>query len=276
MSGGVSRAITELAAACRLSATSALVTTARWPADAAALLSHRGHLSIGLHLNLTLSTPLAPMPRLAPTGAFPTLGHLAPWALLGMLDTDELKAEIARQLDRFEEGLGYPPDHIDGHQHVHALPGIRRALLAVVAKRYRRRPPLVRVPTPLRRAISAPSPARSKAVTVALFGLGFAQAVGEAGLPANDTFAGFSRFDAALPYTQELRDALRQPGPRHIVMCHPGHADAELAALDPVVARRDMEYEALMHEPDLPTRIWRPSRAPDGPALDWSSIENVA
>ena len=32
-------------------------------------------------------------------------------------------------------------------------------------------------------------------------------------------------------------------------MCHPGHPDAELAGLDPVVERRRMEYDALMRDP---------------------------
>jgi predicted glycoside hydrolase/deacetylase ChbG (UPF0249 family) len=107
---------------------------------------------------------------------------------------------------------------------------------------------------------------------VALLGLGFAGALRTAGMPANDTFAGFSRFDAAEPYERELHEALRRPGQRHIVMCHPGHADAELARLDPVVRRRGMEYEVLMREPGLPELIWRPSRAPDGPALDWRKL----
>ena len=68
---GVSRAIGELAAAQRLSATSVLVTSAHWPASAPRLCVHRGHLSVGLHLDLTLGAPLGPMPRLAPAGTFP-------------------------------------------------------------------------------------------------------------------------------------------------------------------------------------------------------------
>ena len=71
------------------------------------------------------------------------------------------------------------------------------------------------------------------------------------------------------PYGEELERALREPGPRHIVMCHPGHPDAELAALDPVVERRRMEYEALMRDASLVERIWRPARAPDGPPVSW-------
>lgn len=276
MSAGVSRAIAELAEARRLSATSVLVTTPHWPADAAHLLAHRGRLSIGLHLNLTLGRAMGRMPGLAPSDTLPDLGRLIAWALLGRLDKHEVRAEIERQLDRFEEGLRFPPDHIDGHQHVHVLPGIRGALLDVVAKRYPRRPPLIRVPTSLPRAIAGPGPARAKAGVVALLGLGFARAVRNAGLPANDGFAGFSRFDVTRPYEGELREAMRQPGQRHIVMCHPGHADAELADFDPVVTRRGMEYEALMREPDLSERIWRPSRNADGPAIDWSELRDRA
>ena len=55
-------------------------------------------------------------------------------------------------------------------------------------------------------------------------------------------------------------------------MCHPGHPDEELARLDPVVARRRMEYDAIMRDPDLPQRIWRPRRNADGPAIGWSNL----
>src|SRR5215475_14231459 len=79
---GISRAIGELAAAKRLSATSVLVTSAHWPASAPRLCAHRGHLSVGLHLNLTFGAPLGPMPRLAPNGAFPGLQGLIARALL--------------------------------------------------------------------------------------------------------------------------------------------------------------------------------------------------
>ena len=90
-------------------------------------------------------------------------------------------------------------------------------------------------------------------------------------LPINDSFAGFSNFDVSEPYADELQSALSQPGRRHIVMCHPGHPDAELAGLDPVVERRRMEYDALMRDPGLPARIWRPSRSADGPPLAWAA-----
>src|SRR5256714_7186253 len=94
---GVSRAIGELAAAQRLSATSVLVTSAHWAASAPRLCVHRGHLIVGLHLDLTFAAPLGPMPRLAPAGTFPGLRGLLARSFLGLLDIDEIRAEIGRQ-----------------------------------------------------------------------------------------------------------------------------------------------------------------------------------
>ena len=98
---GVSRAVGELAAARRLSATSVMVTTPHWPEAAARLRVHRSHLAIGLHLNLTLGGPLAAMPRLAPDGSFPQRAALIPLALLGFAKSDEIAGEIERQPSRF-------------------------------------------------------------------------------------------------------------------------------------------------------------------------------
>jgi predicted glycoside hydrolase/deacetylase ChbG (UPF0249 family) len=273
MTEGVSRAIGELAAARRLSATSVLTTSRHWPRMAPRLLVHRGHLSIGLHLNLTLGQPLGQMPRLAPQGTLPPLASLMTWALGGVLDAVELGAEIGRQLDRFEAALGFPPDHIDGHQHVHVLPGVRRALLKEVTRRYRVRPPLLRDPSDRLGAILSRRTTAAKALTVAALAIGFAGSARRRGLATNDSFAGFSRFDEREPYARELEQALSGSDGRHLVMCHPGHPDAELATLDPVVNRRRMEYEALMADPTLMTRIWRPARRGDGASFDWSQSD---
>jgi predicted glycoside hydrolase/deacetylase ChbG (UPF0249 family) len=274
MTEGVSRAIGELAAAQRLSATSVMVTSPHWPAGAPRLAVHRGHLGIGLHLNLTLGHPLGPMPRLAPSGALPSLERLMAWSCFPLLVQAEVRAEIERQLDRFETGLRFPPDHVDGHQHVHVLPAVRGALLDALARRYGGRPPLVRDPTDRLSALGARSTARAKAISVRLLASGFARAARRRGLPVNDSFAGFSDFRTGTPYADELKSALREPGRRHLVMCHPGHPDAELARLDPVVERRRMEYDALMRDVSLPSLIWRPARKADGPSLAWPRLRD--
>ena len=270
---GVSRAIGELAAARRISATSVMVTTPHWPAAAARLRVHRAHLAIGLHLNLTLGQPLAPMPRLAPDGKLPGRNALIPLALLGIVCSSEIAGEIERQLDAFEKGFGFPPDHIDGHEHLHVLSGVRQPLFEVVSRRYGSVKPLIRDPSDSWSAITARHGGpRAKAAIVSVLALRFAAGARRAGLPANKGFSGFSRFDPSVPYAREFTDAMIATGPRHIIMCHPGHVDGELAMLDPVVDRRRMEYDVLMREVTLPERIWRPARGADGPPVDWSCL----
>jgi hypothetical protein len=270
---GISRAVGELAAAKRLSATSVMVNTPHWPATAPRLSVHRGHLAVGLHLNLTHGSPLGRMPRLAPGNALPQRNQLLARALAGMVDSAEIAAEVERQLDAFEKGMGFPPDHVDGHEHVHVLPGIRSPLLEAVARRYPINKPLVRDPSDSWKAIAARGIARFKALAVAALSLQFGVAARKLGVPTNQGFSGFSDFDVNQPYAQELEIALIAPGPCHIVMCHPGHADAELAATDRVVERRRMEYDALMRDATLTQRLWRPARGIDGPPVDWSLVQ---
>jgi chitin disaccharide deacetylase len=260
MTYGVSRAIEQLARAGRLSATSAMVTMPGWPEDAARIRELRGQVAVGLHLNLTLGAPAGPMPEFAPRGTFPNLKGLVARALSRCLSGDEIAGEIRRQLDLFEHGLGFPPDHIDGHQHVQVLPTIRRALLDEVQRRYRTSPPLLRDPS---------AQGTGKARVVNALSMGFRRASKRRGLPTNDGFAGFSPFDVARDYGEELHAAFAVAGQRVIVMCHPGFPDDTLAGLDPVVERRRQEYDALMVDATLPDRIWRPQRASDGAPIHW-------
>jgi predicted glycoside hydrolase/deacetylase ChbG (UPF0249 family) len=208
------------------------------------------------------------MPGFAPNGTFPKRNAVLARALLGLVEPAEIAAEIERQLDAFERHVGFAPDHIDGHEHVHVFSGIRQCLFEVVARRYPGAKPLLRDPSDRWGAIAARA-VRPKAAAVAALALRFGAGARRHGLPTNDGFSGFSTFDVGMPYAQELACALEHAGPRHIVMCHPGHPDAELAALDPVVERRHMEYETLMRDASLAERIWHPERGPDGAPVDW-------
>ena len=217
-----------------------------------------------------------PCPASPQAGCSPSAIPCSPCALLDRVRRAEVRGEIERQLDAFEKRLGFPPDHIDGHEHVHVLPGIRQSLFEAVARRYRGPRPLLRDPADSWSAIAARGGVQGKAKAVAALAYGFGAGARRYGLPTNAGFSGFSSFDVDEPYGEELERALRRPGPRHIVMCHPGHPDAELAALDPVVERRRMEYEALMRDASLVERIWRPARGADGPPVDWSHVGAAA
>ncbi len=280
MTDGVSRSIEALAHGRRLSATSVMSTMPEWPASAPRLRGFRDRIAIGLHLNLTLGAPAVPMPKLAPGGAFPSLGGLLKQALTGRLDKIEIAAEIARQLDLFERHLGFPPDHVDGHQHVQVLPVIRTALLDALEKRYAKAPPLIRDPSDTADQLMARGVAGAKALTVKALSAGFARAARRRGLPVNSRFAGFSAFNTAASYQAEIAGELDRGAARRtglaVIMCHPGYADAALAALDPVVERRQQEHDGLMQLDALEARIWHATRAVDGAPIDWTASGAVA
>ncbi len=270
MSEGVSKGIEELALARRLSATSAIVTLETWPAHARRLVALRAFLATGLHLNLTLGAPLGPASSIAPDGEFGTNAALLRRCLTGAASHDEIAAEIDRQVALFEETTGFPPDFIDGHQHVHTLPKVRKALLTVLAARYTDYKPLVRDPwdNPLRilwRGAAAP-----KAIVIAKLAYNFGRAMRAAGFPTNHGFSGVSPFRLDIPYAQELGRFFLARGARHLVMCHPGYPDAALAELDDVVARRHHELDALFAAPCLDQAIWHVEARADRAPVKWT------
>ena len=244
MAPGVSRGILEALEAGALTATSAMTTSPDWPRAAAALRPHAGRADIGLHLNLTLGGPLGAMPRLAPAGTLPSVGQLIAAARAGTLPLDELASEIDRQLDSFAAAYGRPPDHVDGHQHVHVLSPIRRLLIEALNRHGWR--PWLRDSgdRPLRTLRRRSTP--MKAIGVAVLAQGFSAASRRAGLATNDGFAGFSSFKALPPYAEQFARFLEAPGPAHLVMCHPGYVDDALRRLDPVLDSRERELGFLL------------------------------
>ncbi len=272
IAAGVTQGIYELALAERISATSAIVTLPRWAEDARRLEALRGKIAIGLHLNLTLGIPLGPMPKLAPDGVLPAVGELVKRALKREIDPHEIAAEVTRQLAAFELAAGFPPDHIDGHQHVHVLPGVRHGLLAALGARFPGPKPLLRDPCDRMFSICGRGGEMAKAFGIAALSVGFKFQARRLGFPTNNGFSGFSSFDTDRMYEIELAGAMRMTAAGHIVMCHPGFPDAELRALDPVVERRGQEQEAIRINPELPKRIWHPERGTAAGPLAWGRV----
>lgn len=271
MTNGISRAIIELAEAGALSAASAMTTSPHWPSHATWLARARGHIATGLHLNLTLGAPLGASPELAPQRRFYGIGDLTRRAVLGMLNRAELRAEIERQIGAFEAEMGFAPDHIDGHQHVHALPVIRSVLLEVLVERYggAASRPLLRDPAEPVAAIIPRRRAAAKAVTLATLSAGFGSAARAAGFSCNDGFSGVTDF-AEGQVGADFKAACTALGPRPMVMCHPGFVDDELLRLDRVTERRQREFDVLMRG-QFPLPIWRPQRSVSGDPIDWTT-----
>jgi chitin disaccharide deacetylase len=263
ISGGVSDAIEQLVEVGHLSATSAIVTGRNWHRHGARLARIRERIAVGLHLNFTLGAPLGSMDSLALKAQFPTIGELSCRALCRKMDAHEIAAETERQIARYMEVVGELPDFFDGHQHAHALPGVRRGVLAALADRFATGFVLVRDPADNFRAIVRRGAATRKAIGIALLAHGFGEACRRAGVRTNVGFSGFMNFGTAASYAEEFPRFFICPGPHHLIMCHPGFSDAELARLDPITGRREEEFLVIRKASWLKERIWRPQRGAD-------------
>nr|WP_242697923.1 ChbG/HpnK family deacetylase [Bordetella holmesii] len=128
MDACIDHAIFQLLDAGILSAVSCMSGGASFARHVAQLKA--SDTDIGLHLNL--SEPLSAADR----DMLPLCALLVR-AYAGRLDPQRISQAIERQLDAFEDEMGQAPHYIDGHQHVHQLPGVRGPLLQALQRRCR-------------------------------------------------------------------------------------------------------------------------------------------
>lgn len=213
MHPGVSEAIIKLASLQRIQATSCLVTAPGWHENINELTRFQESLDIGLHLNFTEGPGLSPSFKKGLPGLLSMLCR----SHLGLLKGPELEEEITRQLKCFIKVMGTTPDFIDGHQHVHHLPGVRKALLTVIRKMAL--PPLwVRSVTPM---ISSASFLKTR-VIVQSGALSLRADLHQTGLETNSAFAGVYSLTPNAPFPKLMEQWLRKLPDRGLIMCHPG------------------------------------------------------
>lgn len=208
-----SEAIAKLALAQKIQATSALVLSPHWMRDAPLLQAVRGRLSVGLHLDWTSRYALS-------AGHGMGLGEAMMRAALGRFPLVRTRQIVAKQLDLFEACWGAPPDHIDGHQHVHQFAGIREALLAELTARYPRHRPWIRISNPANQCnsiktqvIRAQGASRLKVLSEQL------------SFPYTPFLSGIYDFRGGEGrFRQLLGQWKQQAQPGTVIMCHPGTA----------------------------------------------------
>lgn len=253
---GVDTAILELLSAGRLSATSCMTVTPGWPDRAGWLRQAAPEADIGLHLVLTDLSPLGPMPRLAPRGRLPTVGRLIGLCHAGLVDREEIEAEIVRQLAAFVSFFGRDPDFIDGHQHIQLLPVIRDALIKTMKGRFPHCPPYTRVCWDMPREILTRGVAPAKTLFIGLLSAGLRRKLIAERLPANDRFRGIHDFSGRVAVRALFRRFLAAPVGRTLIMCHPGRVDAVLERTDRLLQPREWEL-AYLAGPDFPDDLSR-------------------
>uniref|UniRef100_A0A452I2U1 Carbohydrate deacetylase n=1 Tax=Gopherus agassizii TaxID=38772 RepID=A0A452I2U1_9SAUR len=103
----------------------------------AAQLARRHNIPIGLHANLSEGSPVCKALKknsslLNKDGFFHGKMGFRTVLAKGLLKMSEVKQELTAQVDLFCELTGHVPHHIDGHQHVHVLPGVRHVFAQVL------------------------------------------------------------------------------------------------------------------------------------------------
>jgi predicted glycoside hydrolase/deacetylase ChbG (UPF0249 family) len=242
---GVSRAILELLARGRLSATSCMTASQFWPEHAAWLQPLAERADVGLHLTLTDQRPLTPASGLTEDGRLPGIGRLMLKACTRRLDVGAVRRELDAQLDAFEAAFRGPPQFIDGHQHVHQLPGVYPLVIEAMRRRLDRDRAWLRVCCEppgrlLRRRV-----ATLRALVIAGLGLELRAAARRAGLRTNRGFSGVNRFDRKEDFAALFARFLAGAPDGSLIMCHPGWVDDALQRADPVSLRREDEYRYL-------------------------------
>ena len=247
---GVSRAIRDLLDRGRLSATSCMVASPDFAGEGPLLKPYLDRADIGLHLTLTLDRPL---------------GRLMRAAYLRRLDSQAIAAEIDRQIEFFTHTLGRSPDFIDGHQHVHLLPGVREPVLAAAM----RTGAYLRVTDEPLGAILGNRVAAGKSAFLSLMARPMARLAARSRIRRNSGFRGARSFAEREPFRSLFRRIIADAPAGTIVMCHPGLVDAALAGRDSVTAAREGEYRYFLSEEfpgDLAAANLRLSRLRDAAA----------
>jgi len=246
---GINQAALELARLRRVSAISCMPDGPGWRAGAAALRDLPADTQLGLHVNLTEA--------LGPGGLARPLSRLILRSYARRLDGAALRREIGRQLASFEAGVGRPPDFVDGHQHVHQLPGVREALIEVLNQRRAAVRPWLRCthPADLRRGHGISLAARAKSALIGrLGGPALGRLAAANGYPQNGRLLGVYAFDGSeRQYLERLQAWFEAAHDGDVLMCHPS-LDGPWP--DPILAARTREYRVLS-SPDFSELVQR-------------------
>jgi hopanoid biosynthesis associated protein HpnK len=226
--------------------------------DAAVAIARRSpRLGVGVHLNLTQGPPVSPPSRI------PTLVdgqgrlHFSPARLWEgitrrQVNLTDIETELGAQITKTRRA-GIFPSHLDGHKHVHVLPGVSEIVIRLAQEFGIRSVRCPVEPAPglwhLLKVSQGAAPSVTKQYLVARgvsrFARRFRQMLEEAGLASPAQFYGLS--NTGFLNTRSIEDILcRLPEGVSELMCHPGYTDGELIkAGTRLLAQREVEALAL-------------------------------
>jgi predicted glycoside hydrolase/deacetylase ChbG (UPF0249 family) len=213
-------------------------------------------LGIGVHLNLTEGEPVSPALRIPSLVDRTGRLYLNPGRLLRaimgrQINLTDVESELRQQITKIF-CAGISPTHLDGHKHVHVLPGVSDIVIRL-AQEFSI--PGIRCPcevtpnrlTLLRRGNSRTAVVKQYLVgrVVSGFARSFEEKLAQAGLLFPAHFYGLSQ--TGFLHTQSIRHILgRLSDGVSELMCHPGYLDNDLVrAGTRLLSQREVELWAL-------------------------------
>jgi hopanoid biosynthesis associated protein HpnK len=225
--------------------------------EAIAMSARAPHLGVGVHLALTQGTPVSPAFEVstlvdAHGRLYLTFGQLLNRIVTHRLSLREIEVELRAQIAKVLQA-GITPTHLDGHKHVHVLPGISEIVIRLAQESgipSVRCPmeelPLARLPHCLRNPQAGVFKQYLAGRAVSWFARRFRLKLTQAGLNYPAHFYGLSQ--TGFLNGERLEEILRGlPEGASELMCHPGYADSLLAKTGTrLLAQREIESRALM------------------------------
>jgi chitin disaccharide deacetylase len=234
------RGILEAARGGIVTTTSVIANSIK-PGDAVSALRASFGTRVGVHLNLTMGTPLsaAASTLVNPSGAFWDKETVWRKALRGDLDLTRVEEEFAAQINHLLT-LGIAPDHLDGNNHIHVFPGI-----AEVTARLGSSFGITRVRLPLEPFARWHHYFRRNSRKKSFMGRLARRAApvfASHGLRSTETFAGM-QFPAMTELESLRAFVANLPCGTTELMCHPGYRDPEAGGFS--TAEREHELSVL-------------------------------
>lgn len=248
MTQKINTAIIDLIKAERITETSCIVLAEEFQSGSQYLLKYKDKVGIGIHLTLTDFKPLTNITSLIINNKMLTIKNLLFKSINRNYSQEEITREINFQLDKFEQTMGFKPNFIDGHHHIHQLPLIRNILIKILQKRYRTKLPWIRntYEDPfkiLKRKISI-----LKTFSLCFMGNKMKKLLEYNSIKSNNGFSGVYDFSIIEKYEYFFTNFLNNINSNHLVMVHPGVSDEILSKIDEVTISRDKEYDFLLSD----------------------------
>ena len=234
---GVSQGILKLVQLHRLSAVSCMVNVPDFVPYAQELLALESQVQIGLHFNLTEGY-FSSDPDRRCFG----LNELLIKAHLGLISPTFIAKEFNIQLDQFIQVIGYLPDFIDGHQHVHQFPRIRQVILRLYDERLRCHKTSIRSTYP---TMTWPAYRIKTKILALTGGRALHSQLHALSIPHNSYFSGVYDFKPGTNYRALFKQWLNLAPSHTLVMCHPGELGS---SADPIACSRLMELDYFLSD----------------------------